>query len=76
MNKLHIWGVSEFKYGMKLIFYSRTMHLALTKFMHRTVPLKAAVRKHKCFCVSSPVNLFIWSADKSSDKSPFLSLNK
>lgn len=46
MNKLHIRGVSKFKYGIKLILLCCMMCLMLTKFTHRNVPLKAAVRKH------------------------------
>lgn len=76
MNKLHIQGVSEFKYGMKSILYSSMMCSALKKFMHRTVPLKEAIRKHECFCGSSPENLFICDINKSFDKSAFLSLNR
>lgn len=63
MNKLHIRGVSKFKYGIKLILFCCMICLMLTKFTHRNVPLKAAVRKHilgRVFWgVNTSANVFI-----------------
>lgn len=76
MNKLQIQGVSEFKYGMKLILYSIMVCSTLTNIICQAVPLKAVVEKCKYFCGTSPANLFTCNISKSFEKSPFISLNK